>query len=233
MNIAIIPARGGSKRIPKKNIRSFQGKPMLQLTIEKLVSFEIFDAIYVSTEDPTISKLALESGVRIHEREVTLSDDFTSTLDVMFSAVNHLQALNLNVDDIVSCIYPVTPLLELSHLNKAFLILEEIDGGYVFAGQDQSSQIGRSFFINEKAELEMLFPDREKMRTQDLSKVYSDAGLFYMGKASTWMSRIPIFSQNSKFIELGRYETVDIDTEEDWKFAEELFAVRSKTSVQT
>jgi N-acylneuraminate cytidylyltransferase len=232
MHIAVIPARGGSKRIPGKNTRYFLGKPMLQLTIEKIHNLGMFDSIYVSTEDSTISQIAIESGARIHRREVDLSDDFASTLDVIHSTVEHLQGTNVNEDDFVTCVYPVTPLLKPHHLTQAFELLEKTTGGYVFAGQDQSAQIGRSFMVNKKGNLEMMFPTQERMRTQDVPKIYSDAGLFYMGKASTWLSKVPIFSPQSKIIEIGKFESVDIDTEEDWKFVEELFEIRSKNQLK-
>jgi len=228
MHVAVIPARGGSKRIPGKNTRLFLGKPMLQMTIERILGLGIFDSIYVSTEDITISKLALASGARVHDRELDFSNDYATTLDVMHSVVKKLEDAELNKNDLVTCIYPVSPLLESHHLAKAVELINKVSDGYVFAGQDQSAQIGRSFRINEKQKLEMLFPDLEKARTQDLSKIYSDAGLFYMAKASTWLSKIPLFSPQSKIVEIGKYESVDIDTEEDWNFAEELFTIRSK-----
>lgn len=228
MHVAVIPARGGSKRIPRKNVRNFLGKPMLQATIEKIEGFGLFDRIYVSTEDRAIADLAFESGARILERDVGLSDDYATTLDVVHSIVRQLEGSYLSKNDYVTCIYPVTPLLAYHHLVKALEMLEKTTAGYVFAGQDQSGQIGRSFTAKKNGNLEMIFPSHEQMRTQDLPKIYSDAGLFYMGKVSTWLAKIPIFSPESKFIELGRFESVDIDTEEDWKFAEELFQLRSK-----
>ena len=232
MHIAVIPARGGSKRIPGKNIRNFLGKPMLQVTIEKICNLGMFDSIYVSTEDPTISKIAIESGARVHNRAIELSNDFATTLDVVHSTVKYLEGVQLSENDFVTCIYPVTPLLKPKHLTQALALLGKISDGYVFAGQDQSAQIGRSFMTNKNGYLEMIFPSQEQMRTQDVPKIYSDAGLFYMGKVSTWLSKLPIFSPNSKFIEIGKFASVDLDTVEDWKFAEELYEIRSRNPLK-
>lgn len=226
MRIAVIPARGGSKRIPAKNIRDFMGTPVLQLTIEKIIKFNFFQDVYVSTEDEATSEIAINCGAKILKRETSLSNDFATTLDVMHDAVNQLRSDVVEASDYVTCIYPVTPLLKFKHLQEAFRILEKVNEGYVFVAQNQSAQMSRSFYFNDIGKIEMLFPAQEKIRTQDVTQIYSDAGLFYTGKASTWLSRIPLFGPESRFVEIGKYDSVDIDTEEDWKFAEELFRIR-------
>ena len=228
MHFAIIPARGGSKRIPGKNIRNFNGTPMLQMTVEKALGSGIFDSIFVSTEDEITSDIASKCGASTIKRANHLSDDYATTIDVIQAATNQLQAMEPGTIDFVTCIYPVTPFLRVDHLQKGLEILLKNSESYVFAAQDQSSQVGRSFLINEKEEFEMVFPSHEKKRTQDLPSIYSDAGLFYMAKPSTWLSRIPLFSSNSKIVKIGKYESIDIDTEEDWEFAEELFTMRMK-----
>lgn len=226
MHIAVIPARGGSKRIPGKNTRNFNGTPVLQMTIEKALASGIFDSVYVSTEDETTGNLASKCGAMTIMRESHLSDDYATTIDVIQAATTQLQAVVLGTIDFVTCIYPVTPFLRIDHLQQGLRILAQNAESYVFAAQDQSSQVGRSFRINEKSKLEKVFPTQEQMRTQDLPKIYSDAGLFYMGSAKKWLSKTPLFSPDSKVIKIGRYESIDIDTEEDWRFAEELYKIR-------
>jgi pseudaminic acid cytidylyltransferase len=229
VHIAVIPARGGSKRIPGKNIKNFYGTPMLQATIEKTLYSGIFDSIYVSTEDVTITQLAVKCGAKIVTRENHLSDDYATTIDVIHAAVTQLHKVESSAIDFVTCVYPVTPFLAIDHLRRGLEILWENSESYVFAVQDQSTQVGRSFRINKKDKLEKVFPTQEQMRTQDLPTIYSDAGLFYMGPAKNWLSRTPLFSPNSKFVKIGKYESIDIDTEEDWKFAEELYKIRNRT----
>ena len=206
------------------------GIPMLQMTIEKIFKFNLFDDVYVSTEDEATSEIAINCGAKILKREISLSDDFATTLDVMHEAVNQLRSGILKVNDYVTCVYPVTPMLQFKHLQEAFMILEKVNGGYVFVAQNQSAQISRSFYFNDIGKIEMLFPAQEKIRTQDVTQVYSDAGLFYTGKASTWLSRTPLFGPESRFVEIGKYDSVDIDTEEDWKFTEELFRIRMRNA---
>ncbi len=229
--IAIIPARGGSKRIPKKNIRKFLGRPILEITIEKARECGVFSQIYVSTDDQDIAELAESSGANVLMRSADLSDDFTKTIDVMFESVRRLELDGLETSDSVTCLYPVSPLLDFRHIVDAQKKLEEFNDAYVFAAQEQTPLLARSFGFDSHSKIKMLFPELEGTRTQDLARIFSDAGLFYTGLGKTWLKRTPIFSRYSKIIEIGRYESIDIDTESDWQFAEELFKMRNSRNL--
>ncbi len=224
MVIAIIPARGGSKRIPRKNVRDFLGQPVMQLTIENAIGSETFSQIYVSTDDEEIASLAKQSEAKVLTRSGFLSDDFATTYEVIS---NHVRELQIDEHEIVVCIYPVTPLLDYRHVHEACRILRNSHEGYVFAAQEVTP-INRSFHFDESGNLRMLFKEKESVRTQDLPKVFCDSGLFYAAHAKTWIHSSSIFSENSSVIEIGKYESIDIDVESDWRFAEELYLIRKK-----
>ncbi len=226
MNIAIIPARGGSKRIPRKNIADFAGEPVISRTIRNAQLTHIFDKIFVSTDDDVIADVAKKSGATILNRPVELSDDFTSTLDVLAFEVTSLLNSQLDDSDLVACIYPVTPLLNFNHLTIAMKLTESDSRGYVFAVTESAAPIERSFHIDTKNYITKTFEGFENNRTQDIEKTYFDAGQFYVGTAAIWSQKKPIFSANSRAYVIPRYEVIDIDTLEDWEFAEELFALR-------
>ena len=215
--IAIIPARGGSKRIPRKNIKSFFGVPILVHAINEIRKTELFSMIVVSTEDEEISQIASSAGAQIIMRDPKLADDFTNTVDVIASAVGQL-GLHSNLEkEIVCCVYPVTPELNKKHVSKGLqmLVSERLD--YVFTAKPFQSSPMRALKISSEGKSEMNFPENIDKRTQDLPHLYHDAALFYMGMAQTWADKKPILNGNSKFIEVGKYETFDVDDEEDWE----------------
>ena len=227
MAIAIVPARGGSKRIPRKNVREFLGKPILQTTLEQIQNSKYFTEVIVSTDDQEISSLARSAGVRVLSRSADLGGDFVTTLEVISNAVSMLSLGESGQQEIVVCIYPVTPLLDFSHVIEAGKILENEEDCFVFAAQELT-QVNRGFYFDESERLQMLFPTNENLRTQDLPKMFCDAGLFYAGHAQTWLSGKSIFSPGSKVVKIGKYESIDIDTESDWNFAEELYRIRKE-----
>lgn len=204
---------------------------MLEITLEKARKCEIFSQIYVSTDDQDTAELAEKNGANVLMRSRDLSDDFTKTIDVMFESVRRLELDGLETSDSVTCLYPVSPLLDFRHIVDAQKKLEKLDDAYVFAAQEQTSLLGRSFGFDSQVRIKMLFPELEGTRTQDLARIYSDAGLFYTGLGKTWLKRVPIFSRDSQIIEIGRYESIDIDTESDWLFAEELFKMRNSSNL--
>jgi pseudaminic acid cytidylyltransferase len=225
--ICIIPARGGSKRIPRKNILPFLGVPCLERAISTALDTEIFENIYVSTEDPEISALARALGIPVLTRsDSDLSSDFASTRDVMRDAV-----LQLNCDDSapVCCLYPVTPLLRPDAILKAFTILQIELCNFVFPVQGYSSSVFRAMTLNSFGGVEKLFPQFELTRTQDLPATYHDAGQFYWARSEKWKASIDIFSSDSRVIELKIDEAIDIDNFNDWKLGEALYSLREKT----
>jgi pseudaminic acid cytidylyltransferase len=224
--IAIIPARGGSKRIPRKNIKSFFGTPILAHTINEIQNTELFSTIVVTTEDEEISQIASGAGAKVLHRDINLADDYTGTIDVIASAVKQLGNLSNLQKEIVCCIYPITPILNKEHVSKGQEILERERLDYVFTAKRFQSTPMRSLKLNSKGKSEMYFPENLEKRTQDLPDLYHDAALFYLGPAQSWIEKKPILHGNSKFIEVGKYETFDVDDEEDWKMMVNLYSSR-------
>ena len=224
--ICIIPARGGSKRIPRKNTRLFKGIPCLQRAINLAREVNVFDKIFVSTDDPEIANMAKALDVSvISRRESQLSSDYATTREVMQDAVIQL---DLGHRQPVCCLYPVTPLLKCEPVVKAYEILIDGNFDYVFPVQRFSSSVYRAMKINTFGELENLFPQFELSRTQDLPTTFFDAGQFYWGECKSWKDATSIFSKKSRIIELPFDQAVDIDSEDDWEKAELLFEYRQR-----
>ena len=223
MNIAVIPARGGSKRIPRKNIKLFHGLPVIAYAIKVAKESEVFDEVFVSTDDEEIADIAVSHGATIPWlRPKDLSDDFTTTVSVIQDAVKRIQLSQLDLEHIC-CIYPATPLLKPNYLSQGLKILENGDWDYVFSGSKASTPPQRFFSLGASKEVEMLFPEFEATGTQDFAHIYHDAGQFYWGRKSSWETGLPIFSSNSTILEIPGKSAVDIDTPEDWHYAEALF----------
>ena len=226
MNLAIIPARGGSKRIPRKNIKEFAGVPVIKRAINNANNSNLFDSIYVSSDDEEILEVAFESGAKILRREHGLADDYSTTIDVISDEISKLMKTDLEDSDFVSCIYPVTPLLNYTRVAEAISRLSVQQKGYVFSAKEFDAPVQRAILLNEDNQIKFISPTNQMTRTQDLERTFHDAGQFYVAKASTWVEKISIFSTQSSFIELSKYETLDIDDLQDWKYAEELFKIR-------
>ena len=215
--IVIVPARGGSKRIPRKNIKPFFGVPILAHTITEIRNTELFSMILVSTEDEEISKVALNAGATVLLRPLALADDFTSMVDVIASVLAQLgDEVNLE-KEIVCCIYPVTPEIKKEYISEALQILIRDELDYVFTAKPFQSSPARSFQRGSDGKSKMNSPENLNSRTQDLPELFHDAALFYLGKAKAWADKKPILDGNSKFIQLGKYETYDVDDEQDWE----------------
>jgi len=222
-NLAIIPARGGSKRIPRKNIRLFHGKPAIGYAIELAISSGLFDDVYVSTDDVEIRDISMSYGARVPWlRDETLSNDHTSTIDVIADAVTRIK-LERGTPDKVCCIYPVTPLLQVKYLERGLRLLEREKWDFVFSGIKNAKSPDRYFSLDENNALLFQKNPIEQVRTQDLPVTYHDAGQFYWGHESIWRSKHPIFSKSSTIIEIPSTEAVDIDTIQDWEYAEFLY----------
>jgi N-acylneuraminate cytidylyltransferase len=188
---------------------------------------EIFDEVFVSTDDEEIAEIAKSFGATIPWiRSRDLSDDYTTTVRVMQDAVGKLDANLTNLRN-VCCLYPATPLLKSTFLSESYKVLEEGKWEYVFAGVRQETSPSRFFSIGSSGGVEMLFPEHLETRTQDLVDVFADAGQFYWGPKSSWLSALPIFSQKSTIIEIPRKMVLDIDTMYDWECAENIFATQT------
>ncbi|MBK8972313.1 MAG: pseudaminic acid cytidylyltransferase [Hahellaceae bacterium] len=219
--IAIIPARGGSKRIPNKNIRSFNGKPMIAHAIETAKSTGLFDEIIVSTDSALIAEIAKQYGASVpFLRPAALSDDYTGTGAVIKHAITWLEERQY-VFDRVCCIYPTCPLLTAALLKQGYERLSESPHlNFTFSVGFYRYPVLRALKLNEHGGVEMLFPQNVSARSQDLASIFHDAGQFYWGKTQAWKEGRPMFSDHTGIVELPPYRVIDIDTEDDWKIAE-------------
>ena len=225
MNIAIIPARGGSKRIPRKNIKSFFGVPIIAYAIKVAKESQLFDEIVVSTDDSEIAEIAVSFGASVPWiRDSQLSDDFASTVSVMQDAVERLDSNVRNIDNFC-CVYPTTPLLRSVDLQGGLIKLNEGDWEYVVAATRSKTPIERFLTIGKNHEIHMRFPEHETSRTQDLPPAFSDAGQFYWGKKTSWKAGRPLFSSRSTILEIPQQYAVDVDTTEDWHYAELMYSL--------
>jgi len=216
MNIAIIPARGGSKRIPRKNIKDFYGKPMIGWSIEIAIKSGLFDSVIVSTDDSEIADISKRFGAEVpFVRPDELSNDYIGTTEVIVHAIEWLLSKGLALDSIC-CIYPTAPFIQIDDLQRGFKEINSSDCSYAFAVTDYSSPIFRSFQIKTGGEVEMFFPEYFNLRSQDIPNAFHDAGQFYWGRPNAWLDRRPIFNSNSKAIIIPRWRVQDIDTEDDW-----------------
>lgn len=222
MNIAIIPARGGSKRIPHKNIKEFCGKPLIAYSIEVAQKSGLFDKIIVSTDDEEIANVAKQYGAEVpFMRPANLSDDFTGTTPVISHAVKTLNIKNLEA---ICCIYATSPLLQAIYLQEGYEKLINSKLNYVFSATTFAYPIQRAIKLNENG-IEMFYPEYASTRSQDLEESYHDAGQFYWGKPNAWLKKKRVFSHNSSIIQLPRHLVQDIDTLEDWERAELMYKV--------
>lgn len=230
VNIAIIPARGGSKRIPRKNLRPFHGRPMIEWPIEAAQSSGCFDDIIVSTDDEEIAAIAEKAGARApFRRPRELSDDHTPTLPVIAHALEQLVALGLAAE-YACCIYPTAPFLQSGDLVRAFALLREKHANYVFSATTFAFPVQRALRLDTAGFAIPAFPESIGSRSQDLPEMFHDAGQFYWGSARAFREQRPIFAPGSLPLMLPRSRVQDIDTPEDWRTAELLFRVYKETS---
>ena len=223
MNLCVIPARGGSKRIPKKNIKNFCGKPIIAWSIETSIASKCFDKIIVSTDDAEIAEIAKKYGAEVpFVRSKKLSDDFIGTVPVISDAVKW-QIENFQKPLYVCCVYPTAPFIQLSVLKDGLKIIKERNFEYVFTATNYAYPIQRSFRIKDDKRLEMFYPQNYNSRSQDLEEAFHDAGQFYWGLSEAWLNNKPIISENAKPILISRSRVMDIDTLEDWQIAERMF----------
>lgn len=219
MKIAVIPARGGSKRIPRKNIKLFAGKPMIAYAIEAAVESALFDRVLVSTDDSEITALARQYGAESpFTRPAALADDHTPTVPVVAHAISECEALGWDVNAIC-CIYPGVPFIQTGDLRKAWELLERGDGAYVFPVTEFPSDIQRALKLNEDGVMAPFFPEYELIRTQDLEMAYHDAGQFYWGWRDSWF-QYPRIHSHGVGLPVPNWRVIDIDTPDDWTRAE-------------
>ena len=224
--LAVIPARGGSKRIPRKNIRLFLGVPLIARTIAVLQNSGVFARIVVSTDDEDVAAIATAAGAEVpFRRPADLATDTATTLPVIAHAVGALEALGWR-GSFVCCAYPAAVLSRPEDYQAAMkLMAAPSPADYVFTATSFPAPIQRAFRRNADGGTEMFWPEHRDTRSQDLEPAFHDAGQFYLGRRDAWVNGRPIFSAASRMLELPRYRVQDIDTEEDWLRAELLFRI--------
>jgi pseudaminic acid cytidylyltransferase len=223
MRLAVIPARGGSKRIPRKNIKPFYGLPMIAWSIKAALKSRCFDRIIVSTDDAEIAQVAQAFGAEVpFVRPPELSDDHTGTIPVIAHAIDW-QSHNGEAAVEVCCIYATAPFLQATDLMLGLDTLHSTGAEYAFSVTSYAFPIQRAVRIRADQRLEMFQPEHFGTRSQDLPEAWHDAGQFYWGKAEAWQQGKPLFSQDAVPVPLPRHRVQDIDTPEDWGRAEWLF----------
>lgn len=213
-NIAIIPARGGSKRIPRKNIKDFLGKPIIAYSIEAALKSKLFDEVMVSTDDEEIADIAKKYGAKVpFFRSKATSDDFATLNDVYNEVINELKKINKNYN--YAClILPTAPLITEYNLNKGLDLLKDSNFDSTRPVVKFGFPIQRAFRMDDTSYLEPFSPDDFKKRSQDLEASFHDSGQFY------WIRGGKDLSKNKSGFEISEIEVQDIDSEIDWRLAE-------------
>ena len=229
MSIAIIPARGGSKRIYKKNIKNFCGRPIIEWVFETVKSSKLFDHIIVSTEDDEIKKLAIKNDILVpFKRPLHLSDDYSGTIDVMSHAVKYLNKKGITSNNIC-CVYPTAVTLNKDDLVKSYRKFLRKEYDYIFSAVEYDHPIQRAFYLSKKNKIKMFEPDKVlKKRSQDYIKSYHDAGQFYWGTFNAWKTKQKIYTKKSSTYIIPNYRAIDINSKQDWKKAELIFKILKK-----
>lgn len=223
MKLCIIPARGGSKRIPNKNIREFHGKPLIAWSIKAATDSGCFDHIVVSTDSDRVAEIAIRHGAEVpFKRPENLADDFTPTRPVINHAIEEITK-RYELPTHVCCLYPTAPFVTSNDLIFALNQLEKNKLDFVFSCTSYAYPIQRAFRILSTGSPVRLYPKHRNTRSQDLEEIYHDAGQFYWGHSEAFLSGKDSISENSLAYIMPRYRVLDIDTQEDWNFATAMF----------
>ncbi len=227
MKIAVIPARGGSKRIPRKNIRKFADQPMIAHAINAARQSGLFEHVVVSTDDEEVSRIAREWGAETpFVRPEELADDYTPTVPVVAHAITACRVLGWDVD-YACCIYPGVPFIHADDLKRALELLQSSQADYSFPITEFPSAIQRALRRLPDGKMQPFYPEFELTRTQDLEPAYHDAGQFYWGKAEAWLTNEKIH-RSGVGLPIPSWRVVDIDTPDDWTRAEIFYKLLEK-----
>lgn len=227
-NLCIIPARGGSKRIPRKNIRPFLGKPIIAYSIEAARQSGLFDEVMVSTDDPEIAAIAKSFGAEVpFIRSYRTSDDFSTTADVLNEVLQEYAKADRHFDK-VCCCYATAPFVSSDRLIEGYTALDE-ETESVFPIVEFGFPILRSLKLKDGGLVELNWPENLNARSQDLPKSYHDAGQWYWLKTKAYREKGKLIMDRTKGIELNELEVQDIDSETDWKLAEIKYEILQKT----
>jgi N-acylneuraminate cytidylyltransferase len=230
MNLCVIPARGGSKRIPCKNIRPFAGKPIIAWSIGVALDSKLFDRVIVSTDDEQIAEVSRRYGAETpFMRPTALADDFTGTNAVVKHAINWFSEAGTPVE-YACCIYATAPFVQARYLREGFKKLTASSRSFAFSVTSYAFPIQRALRITADRGVEAMWPDNILKRSQDLEEAYHDAGQFYWGRAEAFLDDRVVYSKASVPVLLPRELVQDIDTPEDWRRAELMFAAWRNTN---
>ena len=225
--LAIIPARGGSKRIPKKNIKKFCGLPIISYSIKAAINSNLFDTVMVSTDDNTIANIAINYGAEIpFMRTDKNSNDYATTFDVIEEVILNYRKEGIDFD-YACCIYPTAPFVNETKLKEAFTTLKTKNFDCVYPVMRFSFPIQRAVKINNQ-KMQMLQPQYINTRSQDLEPIYHDAGQFYFFNCDSLLKNKKLWTDNTGVIEISEMEGQDIDNQTDWKLAELKFKILNK-----
>lgn len=227
--IAIIPARGGSKRIPRKNIKEFLGKPIIAYSIEAALHSGLFDLVMVSTDDNEIASIAKKNGATVpFLRSKENADDFATTSDVLIEVLDQME----NNYEYACCLYPTAPFVTSTLLTTAFEKLLAKNFDTVFPVLPFGFPIQRALKINSNSKMDLFYPENKNVRSQDLTSSYHDAGQFYWFKVDAFLSKSNLYTDNTGVIVLDEMKAHDIDNEVDWKMAELKFEFNRQNSIE-
>jgi pseudaminic acid cytidylyltransferase len=229
--VGVIPARGGSKRIPRKNIKAFLGTPLIARTISSALAAGVFDRLVVSTDDEEIAEVASGAGAEVpFIRSPDLADDHTGTAAVMRDAIERLESgpkLSVGGEHVaLACmLYPAAVFVTGEDLRAALAQLRGSTASYVFSASSFAAPIQRAVRRRSDGRCEMFWPEHRAVRSQDLEPAYHDVGQFYWGRRDAWMSAHPVLSDASELYLIPSWRVQDIDTPEDWTRAEMLYTM--------
>lgn len=224
-SLCVIPARGGSKRIPRKNIRNFCGRPTIAWPIETAKKAACFDRILVSTDDEEIAEIASDWGAEIpFIRPSALANDSTPTRDVINHAIDFVTE-NGDKPEYVCCLYATAVFVRAEDVVRGLDSLRMSDSDFAFSVTSYPYPIQRALRLSQLGTVEMFYPEHESTRSQDLQEAYHDAGQFYWGRVHAYLGNRPIFESISTPIIIPRHRAQDIDTPEDWEYAELMFSI--------
>jgi len=222
-NVAIIPARGGSQRIPKKNIKSFAGRPIIAYSIQAAQKTKLFHRIIVSTDSEEIAKVARDCGAEVpFMRPAALADDYTGTGEVVLHALEWLNESGEKIESLC-CLYPTAPFVQPEAIRQGYEALKKYGATSAYSVTTFPSSIFRALKINSQGRIEMTWPEYRDTRSQDLPQTYHDAGQFYWADANKYLIEKRFLSKDSIPIIIPRYLAHDIDNYEDWETAEKLY----------
>ena len=218
-SLAIIPARGGSKRIPRKNIRHFNGKPIIGHVIEKAIESKIFSKVIVSTDSTEVSDISMSFGAEVpFVRPKEISDDVTSVIEVIRHGIKYFENINETYENIC-LLYPTAPLLDVEDLIKGLALLQTSD--FAVSVSEFPFPIERALVFNSEDKIiEMKDKQHFYTRSQDFPATYHDAGQFIFGNKKAWMQKIPLIDGKNSPVFIARERVQDIDNELDWDYAE-------------